>query len=127
MSYGRMLKAPNLKFPVLHIWIVIRKFWSYDDNIGPKFKKPSFVTHIDGYLSPKSEPILELHSRAALSVEAHHHVNGPDTGKNSGGRWIIKKLYWYRHKVCPEIGNIINFNSSLLSPLIGPIWEEGDT
>ena len=28
--------------------------------------------------------------RAMPSVEARHHVNGPDTGKNSGGR-LIKK------------------------------------
>ena len=42
--------------------------------------------------SPESEPALELHSRAVPSVEAHHRVNGPDTGRNSGGRQIIKKL-----------------------------------
>ena len=42
-------------------------------------------------ISPESEPALELHSRAAPSVEAHHHVNGPDTGRNLGGRRIIKK------------------------------------
>ena len=23
-------------------------------------------------------------------MEAHHHVNGPHTGRNSEGRWIIK-------------------------------------
>ena len=42
--------------------------------------------------SPKLEPILELQSRAAPSVEAHHHVSSPNTGRNSGGRQIIKKL-----------------------------------
>ena len=36
--------------------------------------------------NPESEPALELHSQAVASVEACHHVNGPDTGKNSGGR-----------------------------------------
>ena len=36
-------------------------------------------------------PALELHSRAAPIVEAHHRVNGPDTGRNSGGRQIEKK------------------------------------
>ena len=40
------------------------------------------------------EPALELHSRAAPSVEAHHRVNGPDTERNSGGRWI-KKILWH--------------------------------
>ena len=40
------------------------------------------------------EPALELHSRAAPSVEAHHCVNGPDTERNSGGRSIVKKLLW---------------------------------
>ena len=42
-------------------------------------------------ISPKSVPALELHSRAAPSVEAHHHSDGPDAGRNSRGRWIIKK------------------------------------
>ena len=44
------------------------------------------------YTSPKSEPALELHSRAAQSVEAHHYVNGPKTGGNSRRRRIIKKI-----------------------------------
>ena len=38
----------------------------------------------------RSEPALELHSRAVPSVEAHHSVNGPNTGRNSGGRRVIK-------------------------------------
>ena len=38
-----------------------------------------------------SEPALQLHSRAAPTVEAHHRVSGPNTGRNSGGRWIQKK------------------------------------
>ena len=41
--------------------------------------------------SHESEPALELHSRAAPSVDAHHSAVGPDTGRNSGGRWIIEK------------------------------------
>ena len=39
--------------------------------------------------SPKSEPTLELHSRAAPSV--HHCASGPNTGRNSGGKWKTKK------------------------------------
>ena len=31
--------------------------------------------------------------KSPTSVEAHHHGNGPDTGRNSGGRHIIKKTY----------------------------------
>ena len=38
----------------------------------------------------KSEPALELHSRAVPSVDAHHRVSGPNTGGNSGGRPIKK-------------------------------------
>ena len=49
------------------------------DAIVPE--KPS--THLD--TSPKSEPALEVHGRAALSVEAHLRVSGPNRGKNSGG------------------------------------------
>ena len=41
--------------------------------------------------SPKSEPALELHSKAAPRVEAHQHSDGPDAGENSGGRRVIKK------------------------------------
>ena len=36
--------------------------------------------------APKQEPALELHSRATPSVEEHHRVNCPDTGRNSGVR-----------------------------------------
>ena len=39
----------------------------------------------------KSEPALELISRAGPSVEAHHRSVGPDAGRNSGGRRIMKK------------------------------------
>ena len=42
--------------------------------------------------SPKSEPALELHSRAVQSVVAHHRVSGPNTGRNSAGRQTIKKM-----------------------------------
>ena len=35
--------------------------------------------------------ILELHSRAVPSVEAHQRSIGPDVERNSGGRRIIKK------------------------------------
>ena len=36
------------------------------------------------------EPALDLHSRAAPNVEAHHRVNSPNTGRNSRGRQIKK-------------------------------------
>ena len=39
------------------------------------------------------EPTLELHSRAASNLEAHHCVNGPDTGSDS------------KCKFCDEIDN----------------------
>ena len=38
---------------------------------------------------------IELQSRAAPSVEAHHHVHGPDPGRNSGGRGTEKALFLY--------------------------------
>ena len=41
--------------------------------------------------SPKSEPALELQSKAVPIVKVHHYSDGPDAGSNSGGRWIIKK------------------------------------
>ena len=39
-----------------------------------------------------TEPTLVLHSRAVPSVDAHHHISGPNTERNSGGR-RIKKTY----------------------------------
>ena len=33
----------------------------------------------------KSEPALQLHSRAGASVDAHNRSVGPDTGRNLGG------------------------------------------
>ena len=64
-----MLKAPPLK------------------SLGPTFNfGPISSTHLDA--SPKSEPALELHSRPAPSVEAHHCVRSPKTGRNSRERQI---------------------------------------
>ena len=37
------------------------------------------------------EPALEVHSRAASSVEAHHCDRGPTTVRNYGGRHMMKK------------------------------------
>ena len=48
-------------------------------------------------ISPKSEPALELHSRAAPSVEAHQRINGPNTGRNSRGRRIKEMMLMYEH------------------------------
>ena len=47
----------------------------------------------DVYLdtSPKLDPALELISRAAPSVEAHHRSVVPNVRRNSGGRQIIIK------------------------------------
>ena len=36
---GRLLKQPGLKFSSLHISVIKCKFWSYDENMGPKLKK----------------------------------------------------------------------------------------
>ena len=47
-------------------------------------------TNLDA--SPKSYPALEIISRAAPSVEAHHRSVGPDAGRNSGRRRIIKNF-----------------------------------
>ena len=55
--------------------------WVYPDR-----KSPQLIW----IQAPKSEPALELHSRAASSVEAHQHVSGPKTGRSSGGRRIKK-------------------------------------
>ena len=54
--------------------------------------------------SPKSEPALELKSRAVPSVKAHHPVSGPNTGRNSGGRRIKNK---YRHFGVADEGGVL--------------------
>ena len=46
---------------------------------------------IDKALKPIWIQDIELISRVAPSVEAHHHSVSPDAGKIFGGRWIIKK------------------------------------
>ena len=53
---------------------------------GAQLTKPSTLSG-----SPKSEPALEIHRRAAPCVEAHHRVSGPITGRNSRGRRIKKE------------------------------------
>ena len=49
-----------------------------------------------------------LHSRAAPSVEAHHPVNGLDTGRNSGGRRIqnFVQFVWDRRKLFGAKGSL---------------------
>ena len=49
------------------------------------------TTEFPDTISPKSEPALELHTRAPPSVEAHHRSDGPETGRNSEGRRIKKE------------------------------------
>ena len=44
-------------------------------------------------LRPRSEPALELHSRAASSIGVMYRSRGPNTGNNSGGGRILKKTH----------------------------------
>ena len=39
-----------------------------------------------GTKAPNQKLTLEIHSIAGPSVEAHYHVHGPETGRNSIGR-----------------------------------------
>ena len=50
--------------------------------LGMMYPRDLWVISPWGY-APNQEPALELHSRTVPSVEAHHHVNSPDTGRNS--------------------------------------------
>ena len=66
--------------------------WSHLDKLldeRVKALKPIWIQ------APNQEPALELHSRAAPSVEAHHRSVGPDARRNSGGKGIIKKSTVY--------------------------------
>ena len=49
------------------------------------------------------EPTLELNSRATPSVEAHHPVNGPDTGRFSGGRRIKNLTFKFEFQINLEL------------------------
>ena len=44
-----------------------------------------------GY-KPQIKSPLKLHSRAVPRVEAPNHISIPNTGRNSGGRQIKKKI-----------------------------------
>ena len=72
-----------------------------------KFTETHFVFKFmdtNASICPKSEPALELHSRAAPSVEAHHHVSGANTGRNARGRRIKKmQAYFNTSKVWFEV------------------------
>ena len=46
-------------------------------------------------------------SRAVPTVEAHHCVNGPDTGRNSGGR-PIKKIQLFTLLVDEQVHIIVD-------------------
>ena len=62
-----------------------------------------------GY-KPKSELALELLSRAAPMVEAHHRVNDPNTERNSGGRQIKKYNYldWVANEIKQDrLGSVL--------------------
>ena len=56
-------------------------------------------------VSPRSEPALELYSRAASSVGVMNHSSGPNTGSNSeGGRILKKTLGLIRSNYLPKVG-----------------------
>ena len=64
----------------------------------PNWQSPQ--TNLDS--STKSKPTLELISRTAPSVEAHHQSVGPDAGINSEGRQIKKMTIWTMYIImCP--------------------------
>ena len=45
-------------------------------------------------VQPRSEPTLELHSRAVSSVGVMYCLSSPNTGSNSGGGRILKKYIY---------------------------------
>ena len=74
--------------PALTLTIEANQTWWSSSSTSPSswnFLKVFFLeANIEEkHISPKTEPALELHSRAAPSMEAHHHVNGPNIGRNS--------------------------------------------
>ena len=59
-------------------------------NLG--MRKPNWQSSLNlSDLQPRSEPTLELHSRAVSSVGVMYRSSGPNTKSNSGGRRILKK------------------------------------
>ena len=52
------------------------------------------------------EPTLGLHSGAAPSVEALHHVNDPDTGRNSGGRRLVTHAHSNKNRFGSSIEQV---------------------
>ena len=81
----------NTRVPSLNpVRAALQKSNMFKNNHVAEAHEPSIGIVCESLISPKSEPALEPHSSAAPSLKAHHHVNGPDTGRNSGGRWIKK-------------------------------------
>ena len=66
------------------------------------------------------EPVLELHERATPSVEAHHPVNGLDTGRNSGGR-RIKKQHFYSSSQAKFNQELFYLLRHIVCDLLSPI------
>ena len=68
---------------------------SWEDNTILDQDKLDFLINIINKYQPLRDSTICAISpqhRAAPSVEAHHRSDGPDTGRNSGGRRIINKV-----------------------------------
>ena len=96
-SYGRHSRYPGALFytgasfypgagvEVIYLSAAVATPGSNENQKDELLLSNLVITQPNWIQAPNQEPALELHSRAAPSLKAHHHVNGPDTGRNSGG------------------------------------------
>ena len=54
-------------------------------------------------IDPKHCPLLSNQAGLRQTKGAHHSVYGPNTGSNSGGRWITKKKKKIEHFICTDL------------------------
>ena len=67
-------------------------------EVEPKWQSPQFKSGYKPQAVPAHKLIVGLHQARV----AHHHVYGPDTGSNSRGRQITKKISTVRFLIALE-------------------------
>ena len=96
--------------------------WVYPHGTGVPTTHRAWI-NLD--TSPKSELTLELMSRAAPSVEAHHRSVGPDAGRNSGGRRIKKVVFCFRtNQLAFKITQFVDHHITLQQPVVSNLCQK---
>ena len=83
--YARLLISNNFNS---NLWFL------FQNKLYLGMRKPNWQSSSNLYnIQHRSEPTLELYSRAMSSVGVMYNSSCPNTWSNSGGGWIQKKVY----------------------------------